>query len=432
MVASRFRRQTLLFARADVYGRFLSCTVLMPRERYNTAVRVRVQDILMRALQGTSVEYATQVDESSLAMVHYTVRRDAALASSPVDLDELQEWLRAAVRTWEGDWASAMDAEFGELEAARLMERWGPGLDEAYKATHRPRTAAVDVRFLEQVPPEGMLASLYQEQAGRPGERRLRLFCDRAVGLTEVLPVLLDFGLKVTDERPHRIEGADGSTRHILDFGVSADSEAYWKGSEEAGGTFLAAYRAVWEGRAESDRLNQLIGTVGLSWEQVVALRMIAAYLRQTTHYSRSSLEAALVENPRIAASLVDLFETRFRPGADADRDEREQAAADRVRAGLEDVPSLDHDRMIRACVHVIRAGVRTSFYQRGPNGAGLPPVTVAFKLEPHKVPHLAPPRPRFEVWVYGPRLEGVHFRFGKVDAVRLAKGVLCQPTARS
>ncbi|SDL42041.1 NAD-glutamate dehydrogenase [Tessaracoccus oleiagri] len=415
IVAVRFRGQTQLFARADDYGRFLSCTVLMPRERYNTAVRVRVQEILMRALQGSGVEYSTRVSDAMPAMVYYVVRRDAALANAPVNLDELEEWLRDAVRTWEGEWAQAMEAEFGDVEGSRLVERWGPGLDEAYKATHRPRAAAVDIRFLQAVPLGGIMASLYQEQGAPDGERRLRLYCGRELALTEVLPVLLDFGLRVSDERPYTVRAADGPTGYILDFGVSAESEDYWDRCGGTDGRFVDALHAVWQGRAESDRLNQLVGTVGLSWQQVVVLRMLTAYLRQTTHYSKTTLMDALTHNAAIADDVVAVFEARFRPDVDGGREELTQRAADLVDAGLEAVPSLDHDRVIRALVHVIRAGVRTSFYQPGPDGDTVPPETIAFKLEPGKVPHLAPPRPRFEVWVYGTQLEGVHFRFGRV-----------------
>ncbi|MBK7821004.1 MAG: NAD-glutamate dehydrogenase [Tessaracoccus sp.] len=408
IVASRYQRQTQLFARPDVYGRFTSCLVLLPRDRYNTDVRLRIQDILMNSFHGTGVEYTTRVDDSATAMVHYVIRRDASSAPPAEDLDDLQEWLRRAVQTWDSDWQAAMVAEFGEIEAARLVARWGGGLDEAYKAMHQPRMAAVDVRRLEELV-EGIEASLYQEMSAHPGERRLRLYCDRALGLTEVLPLLLDFGLAVSDERTHRVVARDGVTRHILDFGVSAGDESWWAPSDGEGAGFLAAFLAVWERRAESDRFNQLIGSVRLTWRQVIILRMIAAYLRQTMHYSTGSLESALVENPDIARQLVDVFEARFLPGDVTDRDAREQAAADAVLAGVADVPSLDHDQMIRAFLAVIRAGERTNFYRPESGGA------VAFKLDPQRVPHLPAPRPFVETWVYSTRLEGVHLRFGKV-----------------
>jgi glutamate dehydrogenase len=408
IVSSRYQRQTQLFARPDVYGRFTSCLVLLPRDRYNTDVRLRIQEILTASFHGTGVEYTTRVDDSATAMVHYVIRRDANGAPPAEDLEDLQDWLRRAVQTWDSDWQAAMVAEFGEIEAARLVARWGGGLDEAYKAMHQPRMAAVDVRHVDELA-EGLQASLYQEMSARPGERRLRLYCDRALRLTEVLPLLLDFGLAVTDERTHRVVARDGAARHILDFGVSAEDESWWVPSDGEESGFLAAFLAVWERRAESDRFNQLIGSVRLTWRQVVVLRMVAAYLRQTMHYSTGYLESALVENPAIARQLVDVFEARFLPGELDDRDAREQAAADAVLASVADVPSLDHDRMIQAFLAVIRAGERTNFYRPEAGGA------VAFKLDPQRVPHLPAPRPLIETWVYSTRLEGVHLRFGKV-----------------
>ena len=407
IVASRYQRQTQLFVRPDVYGRFTSCLVLLPRDRYNTDVRLRTQDILMRSFQGTSVDYTARVDDSALAMVHYVIRHDATDSPPVVDIGEVQDWLRDAVQTWDSRWEAAMTAEFGELDAARLITRWGAKLDEAYKAMCSPRRAAADVRQIEDLT-HGVQASL-SEVAAKPQERRLRLYCDRALGLTEVLPLLLDFGLTVTDERTHRLVAQDGTVHHILDFGVAAKNEDWWppQGEETH---FLSAFLAAWERRCESDGLNQLIGTIRLTWRQVVVLRMITAYLRQTMHYSMGSFVSALVENPSIARQLVELFELRFRPDGPADAGEREQGLADAVVAALADVPSLDHDRMIQAFLTVIRAGERTNFYQLDDTGSA-----IAFKLDPQRVPHLPAPLPLVETWIYSPRLEGVHLRFGKV-----------------
>ena len=417
VVGSPYNRQTQLFVRPDLYGRFTSCLVLLPRERYNTTVRLRMQDILMSAFAGSDAEYTARIDDSPVALVHYIIRRAADAPDRTVDLDHVQDWLQAAVRTWDSDWEAAMVAEFGESDAARLVARWGTGLDEAYKAMHRPRVAAVDVRHLERLTAGGLLALLHQDLEVHAGERRLRLYSDRSLELTEVLPLLLDFGMKVTDERTHRVIASDGTVRHVFDFGVNADTEEFWSptpGAEEAG--VLLGFEAVWDGRAESDRFNMLIGLVGLTWQQVVALRMVAAYLRQTTHYSPQSLESSLVENPAVARLLVDVFEARFQPGDDDGRPGREHAATEAVVAALADVPKLDHDRIIRAFLDVVLATDRTNFYAPGvlDTHTGTPRAAV-LKLDSRRVPHLPAPTPEVESWVYSPRIEGVHLRFGRI-----------------
>lgn len=305
VVGSRHQRQSQLFLREDPFGRFVSCVVYLPRDRYNTRIRTRIQELLVQAFGGLDVEYAARVGDSPLAMVHYRVRVPAGSGLSKVDTAELESWLRAVIRTWDSEWRSAMAAEFGESAATGLIERWGAGLDDAYQATHDPRQAAVDVRFLHQLQPGGMAARLSRTKGAAPGERRLRLYCDRSVALTEVLPLLLDFGLKVTDERPQRIVAADETEYFILDFGVQAPSEAYW---EQADGpdrpAFLDGFAAVWAGRAESDRFNQLIGAVGLTWRQVECLRMLAAYVKQTTRFSQRYLESD-ASMPMIAGAMI-------------------------------------------------------------------------------------------------------------------------------
>ncbi len=413
IIASRFHRRTLLFARPDAYGRFTSCLVVMPRDRYTPRVRDRVEQILMRAFEGTESEHTVRVSESSMAILHFVIRRGENDAPA-VDLDEVQDWIRSAVRTWTGEWREALIAEFGEVEAARLAGRWVAGFDEAYRALHTPRMSAVDVAHLERLTDGNLEAGLYQDLEGQPGERRLRLYSERSLELTEVLPILLDFGLRVIDERTSRVGSGDGAVRYILDFGVAAD-EAYWRNSACKDCGFLPAFLAVWEKRAESDPLNQLVGTSGLTWVQVVALRLVATYLRQTTQYSLPYLETALVENPETSGLVVALFEARFGLESDEGRQAREDAIAGKIFDALAEVPSLDHDRMIRAYVDVIRAGQRTNFYKPDRGTTQLPPSTIAFKLDPRLVPHLPAPRPLIEAWVYSPSLEGVHLRFGKV-----------------
>ncbi|WP_051208499.1 NAD-glutamate dehydrogenase [Propionicicella superfundia] len=412
VVASRFHGKAQVFVRPDVYGRFTSCLVLMPRDRYTPEARDRVQRILMSALRGNSAQHSVQVTGSAVAMVHFIIRSDTPFPPAQVDIPAIQERIRGALRTWAADWFSALVSEYGEAEAARLAARWRGGFDDAYRALYSPRRAAIDVGHLERLDQGGLRASLYRDPEGHPGERRFRVYSARSLELTEVLPILLDFGLRVIDERTHTVQDGEGSPRFILEFGVAAEEE-HWKDSGGGEAGFVAGFLAVWDGTAESDGLNRLIGTAGLTWVQIVALRMLATYLRQTTPYSLGYLERALIENPAVARELVALFEARFGLGHE-DRRAREDAVQEGLQSLLAAVPSLDHDRMLAAYVDVIRSGQRTNFYQSAREGSPLPDA-IAFKLDPRLLPHLPAPRPEIETWVYGPTLEGVHLRFGKV-----------------
>lgn len=424
VVASRHHRQTSLFLRKDEYGRFMSCLVFLPRDRYDSEVRQRVERLLVEALDGASAEYTALVTDSPLAMIHYVVRMAPGTDLPDVEVGDLEGWVRTAARTWESDWALAMEAEFGETAGAQLSRRWRDGFDDAYKASYHPRVAAVDIRHLEELPDKGMAASLYEQQGSAPAERRLKLYCSHPVGLTRVMPVLLDFGLEVTDERPYQVTASGEDVYHVLDFGVRAPSGDYWSsGSVGRRVLILEAFSAVWYGLAESDSYNQLVGGAGLSWRQVACLRAIGGYLAQTTHYSRRYLESALTENPTIAARLIDLFECRFDPARTwtpgDERAEAEQAIAESILEQLNRVPSIDHDRIVRYFITVIRACLRTNYFsawvaddQHGPTTG---PGSITLKLDSQAIPHLPAPKPVYEVWVYSPSVEGVHLRFGKV-----------------
>ena len=283
--------------------------------------------------------------------------------------------------------------------------------------------------------------NLYHEPGSPSAERRFKLYRRGRLSLTAVLPLFTHFGVEVVDEHPYQIDRADGVAVHVYDFGLKGAGPDAWVGSRREGlrELFQDAFSAVWDGRAESDGFNALVLGGELTWRQVVILRAVAKYLRQTgSTFSQEYVEAALVSNVSIAAQLVSLFETRFDPahpaataGAKgADDSGREAAEADLVDAitgALENVASLDHDRIIRAFLGVIQATVRTNYYQRVGNPAGGAPVYAAaagdaayksylsFKLDPQKVPDLPAPRPMFEIWVYSPRVEGVHLRFGQV-----------------
>ena len=435
VVHLRERRQARLFLRKDEYGRFMSCLVYIPRDRYTTAVRLRLEALLKHAFNGETVEYTTRVSESALARLHFVVRVRQGEQVPDVNVEDLQRQVLDATRTWTEDLAEATRAEYGEEAAARLLSRWGTAFPEAYKEDFHARVGVADLRHIEQLDESGELRmSLYHLPGSPQGERRLKLYRKGGLSLTSVLPIFTNLGVEVTDERPYELEGADESV-FIYDFGLRADSEDVWtQGTDGARQRFQDCVGAVWSGAAESDGFNRLVLSAGLNWRQVVILRAVARYQRQTgTPFTQAYTEDTLVTNANLATMLVELFETRFDPDrfdgvASPARTAAEEAIVRRIREGLDNVASLDHDRIIRAFLGVILATLRTNFYQlpapeqgggsgaapQEPGGVAAKP-TLCFKLDPQKVPNLPAPRPMFEIWVYGPRVEGVHLRFGKV-----------------
>ena len=422
------RRRTRLFLRKDDYGRFMSCLVYIPRDRYNTTVRLRIEKILRDAFHGVSVEDTTRVSELSLARLHYVVRVAAGERVPDVDPASLEQDIVNATRTWDEDLVDAMHAELGEEGSARLAARYAAAFPEAYKEDFSPRAAVFDLKTVDELGPDDSAFNLYQTHGSAPEERRFKLYRSGELLLTRVLPVFTDLGVEVVDERPYVVTAADGRAVQIYDFGLRAASAEVWGGIERRDDVrtlFQDAVHAVWSEQIESDGFNALVLAAGLTHREVVILRAAAKYLRQTgSTFSPEYVQSALVTHAGIARLLVELFLTRFDPdrydgaaGADCAGGQARATAEDHIvgaiLAALDTVTSLDHDRIIRAILGVIQAGLRTNYFQVGPDGAPKPSVSI--KLDPTKVPDLPAPRPKFEIWVYSPRVEGVHLRFGKV-----------------
>ncbi len=416
----RERRQTRLFLRRDPYGRFYSALVYLPRDRYTTAVRLRLQEVLMQALDGVSVEYTAWSTESVLARLHFVIRipKDSVAAE---DLDttaeQLQERLVRAARSWGDDLTDALTERYGVNRASTLVARYENSFSDGYKSDYPAARAVEDLQELERLSGDELALKLHVTDDTPPGEVRFTIFrIGQPLLLSDVLPVLQHMGVSVVDERPYDVTRPDGERAWIYDFGLRTRLPVH-SADEHQAELFQDAFAAIWRGRAEDDGFNALVLLGGLDWRQVAVLRSYARYLRQGgLTFSQDYIEDCLAAHVDVARLLVELFEARFTPGSPADdgeRTERCEALTGRIGQGLADVDSLDQDRILNALLAVIRATVRTNYFQRADTGG--PHAYLSVKLDPHAVPDLPEPRPFREIWVYSPRLEGVHLRFGAV-----------------
>ncbi|GAA1632081.1 NAD-glutamate dehydrogenase [Actinoplanes couchii] len=418
------RRQLRLFLRRDGYGRFISCLIYLPRDRFTTGNRLRMQEILLRELNGVGVDYTTRVTERLLARVHFIVRTDPAAPPGQLDPNALAELLADATRMWDDDFSLVLERKLGDEQARRLFLRYSAALPDSYKNTHTPYEGMQDLAKLELLDEAGQLSMhlfrrrrLGQDGTPEPDERDVRFKVYRygePMMLSAVLPVLHSLGVRVTDERPYEIRRDDGVI-YLYDFGLLPPTGH--RELAEVRPQVENAFAAAWRGEAEVDGFNELVLLAGLTWRQVVVLRAYAKYLRQTGNvFSQRYLESTFTTYPEIARLLVRLFETRFSPAlevGEAERARRSAEVRDEITGLLDQVDSLDQDRILRSYLTLIEATLRTSFFQRGPEGR--PKSYVAFKLDPQAIPDLPQPRPKFEIFVYSPRFEGVHLRFGAV-----------------
>ncbi|RFU85314.1 NAD-glutamate dehydrogenase [Streptomyces triticagri] len=416
------RRRLRLYLRKDEYGRYYSALVYLPRDRYTTGVRLRIIDILKEELQGASVDFTAWNTESILSRLHFVVRVKQGTelpALTDADTERIEARLVDAARSWADGFAEALNAELGEERAAALLRKYGGGFPEGYKADHNPRAAVADLTHLEQLAHEGreFALSLYEPVGAGPGERRFKIYRDGGqVSLSAVLPVLQKLGCEVVDERPYELRRSDRSTAWIYDFGLrmpkSNGNGDYL--ADDARERFQEAFAAVWTGRAENDGFNSLVLAAGLSWRQAMVLRAYAKYLRQAgSKFSQDYMEDTLHNNVHTTRLLVSLFEARMSPDRQRAGTELIDGLLEEVDGALDQVASLDEDRILRSFLTVIKATLRTNFFQEA--SGGVPHAYVSMKFDPQAIPDLPAPRPAYEIWVYSPRVEGVHLRFGKV-----------------
>ncbi len=412
----RERLGTRLFLRRDPYGRYVSCLIYMPRDRYTTKVQQAVQEVLSRAFHGADMDHSVMVGASPLARLHIVVRAGRGTELAGVDQDKLEAEVARVIRSWNDDFAAELTARFGPERAQELLDTYLATISESYKVDVPASVAVDDIACLDQLGPDDIKVRLYRSEGVLPGEWRCKVYRSGSpITLSQVLPLLEHMGLEIVDEWPYGFEReADGDGKRefawIYDFGLvnpPLDSAEI----EQVAGLFEEAFVALWQGRLESDRFNALVVHGGLNWRQITVLRAYATYLRQTaTSFTPAYIADVLNSHTHIARLLVRLFESRFDPQLDEGRAELCEGITEEILGELDQVDNLDADRILRFFLAAIGATLRTNYFQDG----GTKPYLV-YKLDPGRIPDMPQPRPKLETFVYSPRVEGVHLRFGTV-----------------
>ncbi len=411
------RQRVALFARADSFRRFISCLVFVPRDSYNTDVGRRIRDILMEAFKGREAEYQTQLGDSALARIHYTIstRVESAMLDN---LDAIEAQVAEAARSFVDKITAVLVARYGEAGGLELLQRYAKAFGPGYQARYLPDEIDADIAEIERIVRDGGIGmNLYRPADAEANEIRFKLYhFDHPVPLSDALPVFEHLGFKVIDEAgPHEVDlaGAGRGRLIIHNFGLRSASGA----GVDLGAireNFHEAFERVWKGEVESDGFNALVGAAGLTATQVMVLRAICKYLLQARiPFSQTYMEQTLVANPKIAADLVAIFEATFDPAVAAKSKATVTRLKKRVVTALEAVESADQDRIIRRYLNLLESMLRTNFYQKAADGGRKP--YFSFKLDSKAIDELPLPRPFREIFVYSPRVEGVHLRFGYV-----------------
>ena len=403
-----------VLARRDRFDRFVSVLVYVPRERYDSSTRIRIGDYLSQMFNGRVSAYYPFFPEGPLVRVHFIIGRSGG-ATVDVPRNKLESDVADIVRTWTDGLNDALALANPPDRAHALYARYRDAFSVGFQEAYAPTVASGDIRVIEGLSEQRPLGVDFHHRLEEEQQTvGLKVWSQaRPLPLSERVPVLENMGFRVVDERTYHIapHGGEGVWFHDM---LLERHDGGMIDLCEAGSRLEAAFLMVMRGQAENDGYNALTLMGGLAWRDVALIRALSRFLRQIRiAYSQDYLWATLVKHAGIAADIVELFHARFDPRADNGRDDKQKDIAARIEEALQKVQSLDEDRILRQFVNAVQSAIRTNFYQV--DKAGGPKPLIAIKFESRKITDLPLPRPLYEIFVYSPRVEGVHLRFGKV-----------------
>jgi glutamate dehydrogenase len=403
------RHRVALFVRRDPVGRFASCLVFAPRERFDAALDERFRDILRTAWHGTvSAMTGSGSTDSALAQALYTLKLDTPDSPTP-DLAELERALADAATTWSDRLRAALQEKLGEVEGRQAARRWRNWFPPVYRDSIDAAQAVEDIELLRLATEGREFGVRLGRRVGVPLHRfTVRLFHPRKpIALSDILPLAENLGLRVLSEAPFRLQTQDSEGVALQVLRVeTADGSPVDLGA--VGPRFVETLEQAWAGALENDGLNKLVLGAGLAWREVALLRAYAKYLRQAgIPFSQAYMERALIAYPAIARGAVELFKARFDPALGAGRQAATEMVEQALATALDGVATLDEDRILRRFLNAVRCSLRTNYW--------LQKEWISFKIDSRAIDELPAPRPLFEIFVYSPRMEGIHLRGGRV-----------------
>lgn len=408
------RHQVKLFCRRDAFNHYYSCFVYLPRDQYNPQTRRRIEELLMQAFNGTSIETKLTMSESALARLEATIRIPPDSRIAP-NIAVIEKQLEAIAQTWADRFRAALLAQFGANEGLKLFHRFAEHFPAAYREEVDPAKSSGEIHKIAAVVDGLSDLEMSLDRAAEDATHRLRFTTFRLeepIQLYTALPILEHLGMKVLNERLYQVP-AGPAALWIQEFELEPAANMSLD-PEDIEPRFLECFRRVLAGEAENDQFNSFIVGAGLDWREAALLRAYCKYLLQTElTFSQTYMQEVLARHTGLTQTLIALFHALFDPDHDSKRRRTLVAQSRRsITDQLEHVTTLDDDRILRAFLSVIEATLRTNYYQSDANERKS---YISFKLDPTKIVELPLPRPKFEIFVYSPRFEGVHLRCGNI-----------------
>ncbi|HVT63034.1 MAG TPA: NAD-glutamate dehydrogenase domain-containing protein, partial [Legionellaceae bacterium] len=407
------RRRIRMFTRMDLYHRFISCLVYVPKDIFNTDLRHEMQKILFESFHATDISFSTYFSESVMARINFIVRIDP---EKPIDFDykAIEAKLVEIGRSWLDDLHQLLLAAHGEEKANQLFARYKVAIPTVYKASFSPRTALIDISHIEELSDTKTLSmSFYRNLDDIPGNYRFKLYRpDTTLPLSDVLPILEHLGMRAISERPYTLKFSDGKVVWLNDFSLHYMHDEQLD-LERIKDLFQQAFASIWFKETENDGFNQLILAASLTSRQIAILRTYAKYFKQIGFtFSQEYIETSLLANAEITKKIFQMFDLKFNPLQKPDL-EAYEATKHSILTDLDSVANLDEDKIIRQYVHAIDATLRTNYYQKDQQDKFK--TYISLKLNSKAIPGMPKPYPMFEIFVYSTRFEAVHLRSSPV-----------------
>ncbi|MBT4885529.1 MAG: NAD-glutamate dehydrogenase [Legionellales bacterium] len=408
------KRKIKLFVRRDIFNRFVSCLVYIPRDNFNTELRIQVQDILLEEFNGLEVTATPSFSESPLARVHFIIRIDSQ-DFKDYDYEQIEQKIIKIARSWKDELLEKLLDKYGDHDGIKYYNMYARAFSAGYRDTYAPAIGASDLNYINNLSNVSDLEiSVYRPATVSSNCLAIKIFqMNKPIPLADAMHILENMNLKVMTEKSFEVKTNTRHTVWVSDFEMK-----YVTGNEinidDLGEKFQDSFRKIWNGEAENDKFNAMIIDASLDWFQISMLRAYARYFRQIGfNFSENYIQQTLLNNTVILKKIVAMFEIRFDPANEDTAAQQVQLLHEDILNDLEKIVNIDDDRIIRKYIEVILATDRTNYFQVNDDGDVKP--YLALKLAPHRITEMPLPRPKHETFIYSPRFEGLHLRFDSV-----------------
>lgn len=423
IVAICGRTKVRFFSRRDKFNRFVSCLIFIPRDQSNSVMRRAIREYLADIYRGVMADSFVQITESNLIRLHITIRTDGVIPD--VDQSMVEKEITKMTKVWSDDLVDSISAKFGDEKCMSLYDQYKNAFSVSYVNRFDPRRAAIDISRIEEcLEYDKALFNLYKSTDLLPKDvSELKIFSpEKKMILSDIMPILESFGFNVIQEHTYAINvKKDGKVKpsrkiwiHYFHLHLSKDGHEF---SEKIKINFEKTISAIWQEVAQVGPLNRLIPTLNLSWKQVYMLRSYNRYLYQTGfRFDQAYVSDVLVKHNNITTMLVNLFETKFDPLLKLNSEERQneiEDISDKIEKSIINVKEITDDAVLRRFFGVIKATLRTNYYQ--PDELNVFKGYVSFKFDCKQVVGLPLPLPHAEIFVYSSKFEAIHLRGGEV-----------------